>query len=176
MKSLKWVPVALVALLLAGALVACGEEAVRDDSSKTTAADKTTAAAKPSKPKSKWRQVRDGLEDQYGKRIKEITREGNAIVVGVKAEDNFTNGLILGGMDRDSGDTFKLIYNDVGMHPREVLVQGYLPLTDTKTGKESEDVVTVHALKRAEAEQIDWDNADAIQWDSYRTFKHPALD
>ncbi len=156
----------------------CGETATSDESNEEQ--EQSAESSKPSEtksaPKSKWEQVQDGVDEIWGDQLRKVSRSDNVIYVDTDVADNFNNGAILGGQDRDVGDTFKLVYADVGMNPKRVVVDGYFPLVNKSTGKESTDVVTTHEITRAEAAEVVWDNTDTIEWDGYRTFKHYVFD
>jgi len=152
----------------------CGNTATSDEPNEEQeqSAESSKSGETKAAPKSKWDEAQEGIEEIWGDDLRDVSRADNVIQVKNNVADNFNNGAILGGQDRKVGDTFKLIYADVGMNPQRVVVDGYFPLVNKSTGKESTDVVTTHEITRGDAAEVVWDNADTIDWDSYRTFKH----
>jgi hypothetical protein len=114
------------------------------------------------------------LRADFGDRVTEVDRFAGVLTVGLKASDNLTNGMIRRGMKTDAGDALRDVYDHAGLRPTEVLVQMHMPLTDTRTGRESDGVVAVYAMRRAEARAVDW-SSTAIDWDNYRTMLHQAV-
>lgn len=96
-------------------------------------------------------------------------------MVDVDAQDLLFDGLTKHGMDDDARDVFEGVYRTAGASPHAVVVQHFFKLVNPATGRESEGVVARYRITREQADQIDWDNATAVEWDLYRTFLHPDL-
>lgn len=125
--------------------------------------------------KGTFARARSDLRSDFSGRLVQLDRFEGTLTIGLKADDNFTNGMIRSGMKLDAGDALRDVYRSAGYQPREAIVQFHMQLVDKATGEESDSVVAVYALHRARAAEINWANADVIDWDSYRTMLHPAV-
>lgn len=149
----------------------------KNDTKKDAGSTPTTeqVADAPQKPAHGFAAAANKLGDEFGDDLRSIEKSGRVIDVKLNADENLTNGLTLGGMERDAGKVFKIVADADAIPGEEIMVELYLPLTNTATGQESNDRVNIFVLTHADAEQIDWSNADTIDWENYRTFVHPAL-
>lgn len=148
--------------------------AVAADSSQSASSDEPAKPALPTP--GTWKRAKYELRDKFDDDVVELQKIGTSgIVVGLKADDNFTNGMIRTGMKLDAKDAFRQVYKDARYHPKKMLVQFHMKLVNKVTGKESDGIVAVYSLSRGIASQINWANQDVIDWDQFRTMLHPAL-
>lgn len=99
---------------------------------------------------------------------------GYGVLVDFDASENLTTGMTKGGMERDMWQSYEALYTEAEADVRTAMMTAYFPTTD-QMGNDSETPVYQTELDRETAEQVNWENAVALEWDSIWevTLLHP---
>ncbi|MFS0559601.1 hypothetical protein AB1K91_02570 [Terribacillus sp. 179-K 1B1 HS] len=117
------------------------------------------------------------------KRIKELKINDNAgteaaddkiVIASLRADDNFSEGYIKGGIEDDSSQIFKKLFENEEVS--NVVLDWYYPLVD-QYGNEEESVINTIGMTRETFDKINWNNFNRDNYpnvaDDY--FIHPVL-
>lgn len=174
-----------VVLLLIGAVSGGGEDSGSssggDEAAVTTSEATTTgntADTPPPAPTARGtiREAVNEVDPGDGVRsvsIKRTEPSGYRVVVRFDSADNLTRGLRRAGVENDMRDIYKGIYtSSATAKVQEVQIEAWSPLID-KYGNESDGSVFTTVLDSSTAEQINWDNAEGLDFNDIwlQTFK-----
>lgn len=109
-------------------------------------------------------------------KIKELELTGRRFLfLTLETPEGGFDGASPEDLDGTAAAAFKAIYDEADWTGGAV-VAFTGGLVDTRTGNDLSDARTgLYRIDRSEARQIDWENADAIDWSLYRLFVHPAI-
>ncbi len=128
--------------------------------------------------------LRDALDDadptNYGAvadslDIKDIELFPAVANITVETPEGGLEGASVADLDGSAAAALEAIYGDADWQ-RGATVKFIGGLVNSRTGQDLPNAETgLYRVTAKEAQQIDWDNASAVDWSFYRLFAHPAL-
>lgn len=103
---------------------------------------------------------------------------GFNVLLDINGSNNLTANMTYKGYQMAIKNIWEGIYtSDIGNQIQDFKINVYVPMVNTSTGAESEDVIYSLTMNRARANQMHWDNIDSVEAENAAVdkFKHPAL-
>ena len=93
----------------------------------------------------------------------------------IETPEGGAEGASVNDLDGSAAAAFEAVYVDAGWRG-DATVQFTGGLVDTSTGRDLPNARTgLYRLTAKQAQRINWDDAELIDWSIYRVFAHPAL-
>ena len=108
--------------------------------------------------------------------VKQIERFGrSSLTITLETPEGGFQGASVADLDGSAAAAFKQLYTDTDWQGAAT-IRFTGGLVDSRTGRDLPNAMTgLYRVKASEARQIDWDNAENVDWSYYRVFTHPAL-
>lgn len=143
-----------------------GDASVSPSQATTKDQKRTSAPPRPPSTREQIRKLVDHVDPGDKVRAVDFSRVGSKlrVVVEFDLSDNLTRGLRRAGVENDMRDVYKAVYTaPAGRKVRSMELQAWTALVD-RFGKESQGSAFTTALDDETAAQVNWDNADVLNF------------